>query len=116
MSWLKYNIIAFKGFIILKRITLFALPLIGYLFGENVSFGQDTFSIVAVDSSTSEVGSAGASCVDTRTVPEGSILLSDIHPGVGGINTQALWNQENQNYAKRLMDQNFSPQEELEIP
>ena len=68
------------------------------------SFGQDTFSIVANDSITREVGSAGASCIS------GSIIISDVHPGVGAIHTQSYWNAANQNNASSLMDQGYSPQ------
>jgi len=66
---------------------------------------QDTFSIVAVDSTTGEVGSAGASCI------AGSIIISDIHPGIGVIHTQAQWNQENQNNAFEFMEVGVAPQE-----
>ena len=66
---------------------------------------QDTFSIVAVDSMTGEVGSAGASCIS------GSIIISDIHPGIGVIHTQAQWNQENQNNAFEFMEVGVAPQE-----
>ena len=38
----------------------------------SILFSQDTFSIVAIDSATGEVGSAGASCIS------GSIIISDI--------------------------------------
>ena len=69
------------------------------------SFGQDTFSIVAIDSLTREVGSAGASCIS------GAIIISDVHPGVGAIHTQSYWNAANQNNASNLMDQGSSPQE-----
>jgi uncharacterized Ntn-hydrolase superfamily protein len=64
-----------------------------------------TFSIVAVDPITGEVGSAGASCI------AGSIILSDPHPGVGVIHTQAYWNSTNQNNARIRMEQGWSPQE-----
>jgi uncharacterized Ntn-hydrolase superfamily protein len=63
-----------------------------------------TFSIAAVDPATGEVGSAGASCIS------GSIILSDVHPGVGTIHTQAYWNGTNQANASDLMDQGWSPQ------
>lgn len=66
---------------------------------------QDTFSIVAVDSSTGMVGSAGASCID------GAIIISDVHPGVGVVHTQADWRSENQDYARILMNQGQSPQQ-----
>ena len=65
---------------------------------------QDTFSIVAVDTITGEVGSAGASCI------QGSIIISDIHPGVVAIHTQSYWNAINQDSAASLMDQGYSPQ------
>ena len=76
----------------------------------NNSFTQDTFSIVAVDSVTQEVGSAGASFV--ANAPRS--LLNEafnVHPGVGAIHTQALYNELNQIYANQLMDFGFSPQE-----
>ena len=58
---------------------------------------QATFSIVAVDPATGEVGSAGASCIS------GSIIISDVHPGVGVIHTQSYWNAANQNNARNRM-------------
>ena len=66
---------------------------------------EDTFSIIAVDPMTGEVGSAGASCI------AGSIIISDIHPGIGGIHTQSYWNGSNQNNASNLMDEGASPNE-----
>jgi uncharacterized Ntn-hydrolase superfamily protein len=69
------------------------------------SFSQDTFSITAVDPVTGQVGSAGASCIAN------CLILSDVHPGVGVIHTQALWNSTNQNYAKSLMNLGLSPQQ-----
>ena len=68
-----------------------------------------TFSIVAVDTNTREVGSAGGSCIAN------SIIISDIHPGVGVIHTQSYWNQANQNYASDLMNQGFSPDEIMDL-
>lgn len=68
-------------------------------------FTQDTFSIIAVDTNANEVGSAGASCIG------GSIIISDIHPGLGAIHTQSWWNPNNQNNASNLMQQGFSPEE-----
>lgn len=50
---------------------------------------QDTFSIIAVDPVTGEVGSAGASCV-TGVGSMGIIdIITDIIPGRGGVNSQA---------------------------
>ena len=64
-----------------------------------------TFSIVAVDLSNGQVGSAGASCIG------GSIIISDIHPGVGAIHTQSYWHGYNQLMASDLMDMGLSPDE-----
>ena len=68
-----------------------------------------TFSIVAVDTNTGEVGSAGGSCI------AGSIIISDIHPGVGAIHTQSYYLPANQNYASTLMDEGYSPEEIIEF-
>jgi len=68
----------------------------------------DTFSICAVDLSTNEVGGAAASCYNTNP---GCIILSDVHPGVGVIHTQASWLQANQDYARQLMNLGLSPQQ-----
>ena len=62
-----------------------------------------TFSIVAVDTTTGEIGSAGGSCI------AGSIIISDIHPGTGAIHTQSYYLPANQNYASDLMDQGYTP-------
>ena len=87
------------------------LPLFFFLISA-FSFSQDTFSIVAVDPATGEVGSAGASCIGAGLgIPEGCIIISDVHPGVGAIHTQAYYLAGNQNYAEDLMDQGYSPQQ-----
>ena len=64
-----------------------------------------TFSIVAVDTNTKEVGSAGGSCIAN------SIIISDIHPGTGVIHTQSYYLPANQSYASSLMDEGYSPDE-----
>jgi uncharacterized Ntn-hydrolase superfamily protein len=64
-----------------------------------------TFSIVAVDPETGEVGSAGGSCI------AGSIIISDIHITQGVIHTQSYYHPTNQNNASNYMDQGYSPQE-----
>ena len=69
---------------------------------------QDTFSIVAIDTITGEIGSAGASCI------AGSIIISDVHPGIGAIHTQAYWISTNQQNASDLMNNGYSPQEIIE--
>jgi uncharacterized Ntn-hydrolase superfamily protein len=68
-----------------------------------------TFSITAVDPVTGEVGSAGASCIS------GSIILSDMHPGVGVIHTQSFYLGANQAYARSLMETGHSPQEIIDL-
>ena len=68
-----------------------------------------TFSIVAVDTTTKEVGSAGGSCI------AGSIIISDIHPGIGAIHTQSYYLPANQNYASTLMDEGYSPLEIIQL-
>lgn len=74
------------------------------------SFGQDTFSIVAVDSVTGEVGSAGASCVDLFTVSVPSDhFLGQLIPGVGAINTQAYYLPVNQTNATNQMNLGQTP-------
>ena len=73
--------------------------------GSITTVAQDTFSICAVDPATGEVGSAGASCI------AGSIIISDLHPGVGVIHTQSFYLTANQNYARSLMDIRLSPQQ-----
>jgi uncharacterized Ntn-hydrolase superfamily protein len=70
---------------------------------------QDTFSICAVDSVTGEVGSAGATCIESSAVS--AIIISDVHPGVGVVHTQAYWTQANQDYAHDLMNAGVSPQQ-----
>ena len=62
----------------MKKILIF-FSLIQFLLSD------DTFSIVAVDTVTGQVGSAGASCI------QGSIIISDVHPGLGAIHTQSYW-------------------------
>ncbi len=76
------------------------------------TFSQDTFSIVAVDSITGEVGSAGASCVDLFNWPGYSNdFLGELFPGVGAINTQAYYNETNQANARNRMNMGETPSE-----
>lgn len=73
-------------------------------------YAQDTFSIVAVDSVTGEVGSAGASCVDLFTVSvPGDDFLGQLIPGVGAINTQAYYLPANQSNATNQMNLGQTP-------
>lgn len=91
------------------KLLFFVLPAVILLL-QTKSFSQDTFSIVAVDTITGEIGSAGASCVG----PIGGIgafILSDVIEGVGGIHTQAQWNATNQHNAHDKMLEGLSPQQ-----
>lgn len=72
---------------------------------------QDTFSIVAVDSATGEVGSAGASCLDETQITGGVLIISDVLPGKGAIHTQSYWMAANQQNARMRMEAGDSPQE-----
>lgn len=72
---------------------------------------QDTFSIVAIDTITGEIGSAGASCIDDSQIEGGALIISDVIPGRGGIHTQASWISANQHNAHDRMVEGLSPQE-----
>ena len=79
----------------MSKKSLFILFLVANLFS--------TFSIIAIDTQTGEVGSAGGSCIP------GSIIISDIHPGIGAIHTQSYYLPANQDYASDLMEQGYTP-------
>ncbi|MBI1193207.1 MAG: DUF1028 domain-containing protein [Bacteroidetes bacterium] len=72
---------------------------------------QDTFSIVAVDPDTRQVGSAGATCLDSVLEGTSAVIISSIKPGVGAIHTQSYWNPVNQANANARMDAGDSPEE-----
>lgn len=77
----------------------------------NQAFTQDTFSIVAVDPVTGQVGSAGASCIDDSGIAGGVSIIGRLYPGRGAINTQSYWYSVNQNNAGVLMNSGNSPAE-----
>jgi uncharacterized Ntn-hydrolase superfamily protein len=95
----------------MKRIS--SILLLGLLMTRiSVLFAQDTFSIVAIDSVTGEIGSAGASCVGfTSTYPHGAQIISDVIPGIGAIHTQASWHPTNQQNAHNRMLAGDTPQQ-----
>ncbi len=92
----------------MKRSVITVL-LLCFLF--DIGFTQDTFSIVAIDPETGEVGSAGASCVDLSNfnLPPG--FLGELFPGEGAINTQAYYIEQNQANARVRMQSGDSPSE-----
>ena len=72
---------------------------------------QDTFSIVAVDLATGQVGSAGATCLDDNQIAGGAVIISDVIPDVGAIHTQSYWTPTNQNAAHdQVVDNALSPE------
>lgn len=73
--------------------------------------GQDTFSIVAVDPETGQVGTAGASCLDDGDIAGGVSIIGDLLPGKGAINTQSYWHPTNQQNARTRMESGDSPEE-----
>lgn len=76
------------------------------------SYSQDTFSIVAVDPITGEVGSAGASCVNLfQTGLSNDDFLGELLPNVGAINTQAYYIPANQDNAMERMYLGETPSE-----
>ncbi|MFQ5607685.1 MAG: DUF1028 domain-containing protein, partial [Candidatus Zixiibacteriota bacterium] len=66
-----------------------------------------TFSIVAVDTTTGVIGSAGASCIAN------SFIISDIIEGIGAAHTQALWLQENKDSLHQRMLEGLTPDSAL---
>lgn len=77
-----------------------------------ITQSQDTFSIVAMDTITGEVGSAGASCVDMNNFPGyNDDFLGELFPGVGAINTQAWYHATNQANARNRMNLGDTPDE-----
>jgi len=76
---------------------------------------QDTFSIVAADSTTREVGSAGASCVDLFSAGFADpSFLGQLLPDTGAINTQADYTPANQNNARTRMRAGDTPMEVID--
>jgi uncharacterized Ntn-hydrolase superfamily protein len=63
-----------------------------------------TFSIVAVDTVTGEVGAAAASCIAN------CLIIDDVMVGIGAINTESFYMPGNQAYAHRLMVAGVSPE------
>ncbi len=78
--------------------------LVGLLFAVLIAGeSQATFSIVAIDSVTGAVGSAGASCIANCQI------ILDVVEGLGAINTQSFYLPGNQNNAHTLLLAGISP-------
>ena len=94
----------------------YLLRIVFAIFVFQTSQAQDTFSIVAVDPLTGEIGSAAASCVDGVTDPDFIDFLTRIIPNRGGIMSQALICVPNPNLANAAtqMEAGLSPNEIIE--
>lgn len=75
------------------------------------SYGQDTFSIVAIDTVTKEIGSAGATCLTEQPGFPGAVFISDIIGGHGAIHTQANGLTQNQLAARGRMLAGDTPEQ-----
>ncbi len=73
---------------------------------------QDTFSIIALDPETGDIGSAGASCINLNN-SNWDQWITDIIPGRGGVNSQAYVCIPNVNLENAIdrMSAGDSPQE-----
>lgn len=87
----------------LKKICVLSLVIFPFFI-----FAQHTFSIVAVDTVTGMVGSAGGSCLDTVTSYNINRINETI-PGKGSICAQASWDFTNLANAKTRMLAGDSP-------
>jgi uncharacterized Ntn-hydrolase superfamily protein len=70
---------------------------------------QDTFSILAFDSITGEVGGAGASCVNLYATPFSNDFIIELFPGKGAVACQASFIPGNQTNARNRFNANDSP-------
>jgi uncharacterized Ntn-hydrolase superfamily protein len=78
----------------------------------SASIAQDTFSIVAADSASRKVGSAGASCVNLISFGiTDAGFLGDLLPDTGAINTQSFYLAGNQQNARIRMRAGDAPDE-----
>ncbi len=93
----------------MKSVKTFTLIIAFTALSGHWALAQETFSIVAVDSATGKIGSAGASCLDDTDVQGGVYIIGDVVPGKGAINTQARYRSFNQNNAHRKMMKGLSP-------
>ena len=95
---------------LLKKLLIHLTLLVLYLlFVPFYLMAQDTFSICAVDPVTGQVGSAGATCI--TSFQTSAIIISDVHPGVGVVHTQASYLLPNQSLARSYMNMGWSPQQ-----
>lgn len=101
-----------------NKMKRYLLPVCFILLAGSVS-AQDTFSIVAVDPVTGEVGSAGASCISKANLQtffpfSDPNFLGDLLPGLGAINTQASYLAQNQQNARARLLAGDTPQQVID--
>lgn len=83
---------------------------IGLQFNSYKAISQDTFSIVGLDSTSRQIGSAGASCLDLFFAGIADpAFLTDILPDTGVVNTQSYFMQANQDNARIRMRMGDTP-------
>ena len=75
-----------------------------------VQHAYSTFTIVALDTLTREVGGAGGSCVNVSGRDDPGFLV-ELFPGVGAIATQASYKESNQKMARDRMNAGDTPEE-----
>ncbi|MBK9013033.1 MAG: DUF1028 domain-containing protein [Saprospiraceae bacterium] len=97
----------------MQKFSVHLFALLGFIGFANA---QDTFSIVAVDSLTGEVGSAGASCISADNLElyfpfDDPDFLGDLLPGLGAINSQASYLAGNQDNANEQLANGSTPQQ-----
>jgi len=93
-------------------INLMPFLMISFMLIHLDAVSQDTFSIVAVDTITGEVGSAGASCLEIdHSRYQRTDFISQLIPGKGAINTQAYYHPVNQMTATTRLINGDSPEE-----
>ncbi|MBL7922312.1 MAG: DUF1028 domain-containing protein [Bacteroidia bacterium] len=75
---------------------------------------QDTFSIVGLDSTSRQIGSAGASCLDLYFAGiNNPAFLTDILPDTGVVNTQSYFIQANQDNARTRLRLGQTPSQTI---
>ncbi len=82
-------------------------------------FSQHTFSIVAVDINTGQVGTAGATCLTSADCGGcgGAVIISNIYPGLGALNSQAqvcIPNTNGINGMRKMIVDGFNAEETLD--
>jgi uncharacterized Ntn-hydrolase superfamily protein len=75
------------------------------------SLAQHTFSIVAIDPVTLDMGSAGATCLGGPSPDDGAFVIADVLKGSGVINSQSFYLRGNQLNARRQLQEGSDAQE-----